>query len=93
MAKAVINIKANREIKESAQKLADELGLSLSDVLNASLRNFIRTREVKFSAIPEMTSEFERLLGGVEHDIKSKKNLSRTLRSEAEVSHHLDNLS
>ncbi|OGY99805.1 MAG: hypothetical protein A2945_02305 [Candidatus Liptonbacteria bacterium RIFCSPLOWO2_01_FULL_52_25] len=92
MAKAVINIKANREIKESAQKLADELGLSLSDVLNASLRNFIRTREVKFSAIPEMTMELERLLGGVERDIGAKKNLSQALRGKADVVRHLDSL-
>ncbi|MBI4084623.1 MAG: type II toxin-antitoxin system RelB/DinJ family antitoxin, partial [Candidatus Levybacteria bacterium] len=46
----VIHIKADREVKENAQKAAKDLGLTLSDIINASLRNFIRTREITFSA-------------------------------------------
>ena len=45
----VIHVKANKEVKENAQNLAKALGLTLSDVINASLRNFIRTREIIFS--------------------------------------------
>ncbi len=41
----VIHIKANKEVKENAQKAAKDLGLTLTDVINAALRNFIRTRE------------------------------------------------
>ncbi len=52
--KSVINIKTEKEVKENAQKIAKELGLSLSDVVNASLRNFIKTREVHFYAVPKM---------------------------------------
>ncbi len=92
MSKAVIYIKADREVKRNAQKIARELGLSLSDVLNASLRNFIRTREVRFSAIPQMTPELERLLGMIEQDIKERKKLSRPLRKREEVERHLDSL-
>lgn len=90
--KTVINIKTNKEIKENAQKLAKELGLSLSDVLNASLRNFIRTREVYFSAIPTMTPEFERFLGNIEKDIKKRKNLSKEFSSLGEINDYLDYL-
>ena len=92
MSKTVIYIKADKEIKTNAQKIARELGLSLSDVLNASLRNFIRTREVRFSAIPQMTPELERLLGTVEQDIKAKKHLSMPLREKEEVERYLDSL-
>lgn len=92
MAKTVINIKTDEEVKKNAQKLAEELGLSLSDVLNASLRNFIRTREVRFSFIPQMTPELEKLLGGVEKDMKDKKNLSRRLGTQEEVEGYLDSL-
>ncbi len=74
--KTVINIKTDKEVKKNAQELAQKLGLSLSDVINASLRNFIRTREVYFSDIPRMTPEFEKLLGKVEEDIKKGRNLS-----------------
>ena len=90
--KNVINIKTDQEVKENAQKLAKELGLSLSDVLNASLRNFIRTREVYFSAIPKMILEFERILGGIEKDIEKRKNLSKSFSSSIEINDYLDDL-
>jgi addiction module RelB/DinJ family antitoxin len=89
MAKTVINIKADKEVKKNAQKAAEELGLSLSDVVNASLRNFINTREVYFSHIPRMTPELERLLGLTEKDIHQKKNLSRIFSHKEEVEKYL----
>jgi addiction module RelB/DinJ family antitoxin len=92
MSKTVINIKADKEVKENAQKLAQELGLSLSDVMNAALRNFIRTRETTFSSIPHMTPELERLLGNVEKDVKEKKNISGSFSTAKEVNAYLDSL-
>lgn len=80
----VIHLKADKEVKENAQKLAKELGLSLSDVINASLRNFIRTREITFSDIPRMTPELEKLLDKVEDDIKHKRNLSPHFKTAEE---------
>ena len=74
--KAIIYIKTEKEVKDNAVALAKKLGLSLSDVINASLRNFISTREVTFSDTPRMTPELEELLGKVEEDIKKKRNIS-----------------
>ncbi|MEX1061507.1 MAG: hypothetical protein WEC39_00095 [Patescibacteria group bacterium] len=88
----VIHIKANREVKENAQNLAKELGLSLSDVVNSALRNFIRTREVYISAVPQMTPELERLLGTVEKDLKMGANVSANLSSASEVDKYLNSL-
>lgn len=90
--KTVINIKTDKEIKKNAQELASQLGLTLSDVLNASLRNFIRTREVYFSAIPRMTPEFERILGKIDRDIKEGKNLSPAFRNMKDATDYLDSL-
>ena len=90
--KDVINIKTDKRIKNNAQKLAKELGLSLSDVINASLRNFIRTREVYFSAIPRIIPEFELFIGKVEKDIEEGKNLSPAFSSSDEVNDYLDRL-
>lgn len=85
----VIHIKANKEIKENAQRLASELGLSLSDIINASLRNFIRTREVYFSHIPRMTTEFEKLLDRVEGDLKKRRNLSPRFKTAKQAIDYL----
>jgi len=90
--KTVINIKTDKKIKNSAQKLAKDLGLSLSDVINASLRSFIRTREVYFSAVPRMIPEFELFIGKIEKDIQENKNLSKTFSSAEEANDYLDNL-
>ena len=81
----VIHIKADKEVKENAAKVAKELGLNLSDVINASLRNFIRTREVIFSDTPRMTPELEKLLERVEDDIKHNRNLSSKFKSAEEA--------
>ena len=64
--KVIINIKTEKEIKENAQSIAKEMGISLSDVINASLRNFIRTREIYFSDTSRMTPEFEKILGKID---------------------------
>ncbi len=90
--KTLITIKSDKEIKERAQKLAQELGLSLSDVVNASLRNFIHTREVYVSAIPRMTPEPESLLGIIEKDIQDKQNLSPAFTSADSAADYLSRL-
>lgn len=86
----MINIKTDNEVKHEAQRLAKKLGLSLSDVLNASLRNFIRTREVRVSDIPEMTPELERLVAIAERDRKLNRHVSPILKTSREVERYLD---
>ncbi len=81
----VIHIKADKEVKENAQKAAKDLGLTLTDVINASLRNFIRTREVIFSDIPQMTPELEKSIEKVEEDIKHNRNLSPKFKTAKEA--------
>ena len=68
------------------------MGLTLSDVINASLRNFIKTRTVIFSDIPQMTPELEKLLDGVEEDIKHNRNLSPEFINVEEMNKYLDSL-
>lgn len=88
--RTVIHIKADPEVKENAQRLASRLGLSLSDVINAALRNFIRTREVIFSDTPQMTPEFEKLLDKIEEDIKHGRNLSPAFKTMDEAIEYLE---
>ena len=90
--KSVINIKADKEVKESAQEVAKELGMPLSVVVNAFLKDFIRNRSIAFSAIPRMTPTLENLLGTVEKDISKSKNISKVYSSADEANEHLDNL-
>jgi len=86
----VIHIKSDKEVKENAQKAAKELGLTLSDVINASLRNFIRTREVIFSHTPRMTPELEKIIAKVEKDIKHNRNIFGPFETAEEMDKFLD---
>ena len=90
--KTLINIKADKEVKEGAQELARELGLPLSVVVNAYLKDFIRNRGINISAVPRMSRQLETILGGVEKDLSSKKNISRAFSSVKEAERYLDGL-
>jgi addiction module RelB/DinJ family antitoxin len=46
----ILNIKTDKKLKAKAQKVAGELGVPLSTVMNAFLKQFVRDREITFSA-------------------------------------------
>lgn len=50
-----ILIKTKKELKNKAKKLAGDLGLSLADVINASLRQFITNQGITISKVPTET--------------------------------------
>jgi len=81
----VINVKTKKEVKLRAQKVAGELGLSLSAIINAYLRQLARTKEIRFSITPRMSPELERLIGKVDYDVARGKNLSRAVSSHKEL--------
>ncbi|GMQ95430.1 MAG: hypothetical protein BMS9Abin13_544 [Patescibacteria group bacterium] len=74
--KTVIHIKTDEGVKEEAQKIARNLGLPLSTVVNAYLKEFIRDRSVRFSAAPQLRPEVEKLLKQASGDYKAGKNIS-----------------
>lgn len=45
----VINIKTNKVLKTKAMKIADDLGFSLSTLINAYLKSLVRNKSVDFS--------------------------------------------
>ncbi|MCX6703374.1 MAG: type II toxin-antitoxin system RelB/DinJ family antitoxin [Candidatus Zambryskibacteria bacterium] len=91
--KTMINIKTDKDIKLKAQKVAEDLGLPLGTILNAYLRELIRTKEAHFGGAPRMSDALERLVAIVEKDIKNKKNFSPVFSNGADMDKYLDNLS
>ena len=55
---AIINIKTDEAVKASAQKIASDLGFSLSALINGYLRQLIKTKTVHFSLTSETPSEY-----------------------------------
>ncbi len=52
-----INIKIDAKTKKAAQELAEDLGFSLSSLLKAYLKHFLKTKTVHFSAADEEPSK------------------------------------
>lgn len=99
--KTVINIKADRDIKIKAQRVAKRLGMPLSTVINGYLREFIRTETVHFSlrdTLPlgkpegELKPAVRRELARIHQDIVVGRNLSPAFHSGAEMDAYLHNL-
>ena len=90
MNKTIINIKTDKETKENAKKLAGELGLPLSTLMNAYLKDIVRSREVYFSAIPKMNPKLEKTTEQAERDLKKGINISPVLTTPEEMDAYLN---
>ena len=55
---AVINIKVESKLKTEAQKVASDLGFSLSSLINGYLRQLTKTKAIYFSLQNEEPSEY-----------------------------------
>lgn len=71
MKESIVNIKVNSKVKKQAQAVAEELGFSLSSILNAYLKELIKSKTVHFSAKEEPSEWFKRELIRSEDDIKA----------------------
>ncbi|MEK7635599.1 MAG: DUF6364 family protein [Patescibacteria group bacterium] len=90
--KTVINVKTDEDVKKEAKKIAADLGLSLSAIVNAYLKQFVRNKEVYFSTVSKMSPELEKLLGRIEFDIKNNRNISKPIFSKKGLDSHLASL-
>ena len=76
--KTVLNVKTDKEIKERAQRLAEHMGIPLSTVVNAYLKEFVNSGEFRLTREPELKPAVaQRLLKQVA-EAKNGKNLSPT---------------
>ncbi len=48
--KTLITIKTDKILKKAAQETAEEIGVPLGTLINSFLKQFVRTKEVSFSA-------------------------------------------
>lgn len=69
----MIHIKADARVKREAQMIIDNMGLTLSGVINAFLRQLIRTREVRFNADDDMNPYLEEVINRSRKDVNRYK--------------------
>lgn len=85
MNSTVVTIKIDPQTKKEAQKTAHELGMPLSVVIKAFLKQFVKTKTVQFSARDEEPSEYLiRTIKQAERDLEAGK-ASPTFRTGEEA--------
>lgn len=72
MNSTVINIKTEEGIKKEAQKIASDLGLSLSGVINGFLKQLVRDRTIMFTLNENNPSSY--LLDSIKTAKQNRKN-------------------
>ena len=83
--KTTLTIKTNKELRDKAKKVANELGVPLGTVINAMLKQFVREKEILLSVktTNEMTQRtINEALTGKELEIfDSFKQWKKEMRS------------
>lgn len=80
--KTMITIKTDKIIKLKAQKTAEELGFSLGTLVNAFLKQFVRTQQISFSTesfVPNKKTAAR--LRQATKDFEAGKNISKVFTS------------
>ena len=87
---AVINIRTDAQVKKQAQKVAGELGMSLSGLVNGLLKHVIKTKTVTFTAREDPSPWLIQALKESREDIKAGRVIS--FKTWEEENRYLDKL-
>jgi antitoxin component of RelBE/YafQ-DinJ toxin-antitoxin module len=72
---AILNVRVEPKIKKQAHKIAEELGFSLSSLVNGYLYNLIKTKQVYYP--PEEPNEYlKNRIKQAEENYKNGKTIS-----------------
>jgi addiction module RelB/DinJ family antitoxin len=91
MKTATVNFKTDDATKAKAQAVAKQIGIPLSNLLNAYLYELANTGSVHFTASEPMTEKMEILIAEAEKEIAAGE-VSGPFESLEEMFEHLDNL-
>ena len=53
----ILSIKVDKKVRDDAKRVATELGLTLTAVVNACLKQFIREKSITLSMYPQKPSK------------------------------------
>lgn len=91
MKTAIVNFKTDDATKAKAQAVAKQIGIPLSNLLNAYLYELASTGSVHFTASEPMTEKMEQLIAGAEREIAAGE-VSGPFETLEDMFAHLDSL-
>ena len=87
---SVITVKTPLEVKTKAQEVAKELGFSLSSLVNAYLRQLVKTKTIHFSLPEEPTPFLLSSLKKSKEDIKAGR--AKSFDNPEDAVNYLDSI-
>lgn len=88
--KTMINVKVDTATKRAAKKTAERLGMPLSTIVNAYLKQFVRTKEVHFYYPKgELKPAVRKQLDRLHKDAVLGKNLSPKFTNPRDMDEYL----
>jgi antitoxin component of RelBE/YafQ-DinJ toxin-antitoxin module len=91
MTKTILNIKTDPETKEQLQRFAAELGVPVSAIMNAQIKQMLRDRKIILSTELEPTPYLEKIMRQVEADLVANKNMTPAMDIKEAIA-YLDSL-
>ncbi len=91
MTKTILNIKTEPETKLQLQKFAAELGMPVSAILNAQIKQILRNRSITYSAPLEPTPYLVKVMEQAEENLKTGKNMTKGMGPKEALA-YLDSL-
>lgn len=91
MKTAIVNFKTDDATKAKAQAVAKQIGIPLSNLLNAYLYELASTGSVHFTASEPMTEKMEQIIAVAEKEIAADE-VSGPFETLEEMFEHLDTL-
>jgi antitoxin component of RelBE/YafQ-DinJ toxin-antitoxin module len=91
MTKTILNIKTDPDTKKQLQEFAAELGVPVSVIMNAQIKQMLRDRKIILSTELEPTPYLVKIMEEVEEDLKTGRNMSPVFTSAKDMLEHLEN--
>lgn len=90
-AKTMLSVKLDKDLKKDAQETAKEIGVPLGTAITAFLKQFVRDKEITFSANKYYPSEYlQSVIKEAEDEYNAGK--ANTPLNEKQLISHLKNL-
>jgi addiction module RelB/DinJ family antitoxin len=88
--KTILNVRVDKKLKDEAKKLAKEMGLPLSSVINGSLKKFVRDRELVYQEPLRPSKYLKKIIREYEEDRQHGRNIFGPFESAEEMLRHLN---
>lgn len=91
MTKTILNIKTDPQTKQQIQEFAAELGVPVSVIMNAQIKQMLRDRKILLSTELEPTPYLEKIMRQVDADLVTDKNMTPAMNVKEAID-YLDSL-